>query len=286
MAAQVGGGQKGVGASRHETIDKGTTALIRTPTSGPVAEPPPNSKKQSCPCSGMEKSTISGLGSIPSYSGDFPSPLQVMWYVPSKDEPFRLSVQDKEIKQWIRQAAEYHGIPHILLAVILQQENGPNATEWQKIGQFGERSLTTFAAIMDNVFWDIIPDRIAGGSSGFANMSRKALLSAADYSERMYGRPPLPNSVKYRILGWNQDTRISGDDWKSDLYYCAAHLRQLIDRVTKKRCHSGDINLSQLEKIIAAYNGSGPLAEKYAKDAMKLLADAELGKATLYFYEK
>jgi hypothetical protein len=197
----------------------------------------------------------------------------------------RLYVPDKEIRQWIKQAAEYHGIPHVLLAVILQQENGPNATTTQKVLQFGERSLTTFAAIMDDVFWDVVPDKIAGGSSGFANMSRSALRGAARYSETMYGRPPLPSSVQYRILGWNQDTRVSGDDWKADLYYCAAHLRQLIDRVTHTPCHRGALNLAQLEKVIAAYNGSGALAAKYAKDAMALLARAEKGQDQLYFYQ-
>lgn len=285
MAASRKPGPLGIGAN-EPVIDKGTSALTESPLPGPTGtEPVASNRKRSCPCSGMEKTTISGLGVIPGYSGNFPSPLQVMWYVPGKDEPFRLSVQDKEIRQWIRQAADYHGIPHILLAVILQQENVPQATELQKILQFGERSLTTFAAIMDEVLFDLIPDKIAGGSSGFANMSRNALRSAAEYSEKMYGRPPLPNSVKYRILGWNQDTRISGDDWKSDLYYCAAHLRQLIDYVTKRICHNGAINLTELEKIIAAYNGSGPLAAKYAKDAMKLLSDAASGKASLYFYE-
>lgn len=107
-----------------------------------------------------------------------------MWYVPGKDEPFRLSISDTEIRQWIKQAADYQGIPHILLAVILQQENPPNGTELQKVLQFGERSVTTFAAIMDDVFFDLVPDKVAGGSSGFANMSRSALQSAAEYSCR------------------------------------------------------------------------------------------------------
>lgn len=269
--------------AKNQSIDPGTLARTNTPLPGPILQKHDVFK---CPCSGTENTTISGLNPIMSYTGNLHSPLPVMWYVPGKDEPIRLYIHDNEIRQWVRQAASYHKIPHILLAVILQQENGPNATTTQKVLQFTERSLTTFAAILDSALFDVVPDNIAGGSTGFANMSRNALQSAAIYSEKMYGRPPLPDSVKYRILGWNQDTRVSGDDWKADLYYCAAHLRQLIDYVTNRACHNGSISLSELEKVIAAYNGSGPLANKYAKDAMKLLSDATTGKAKLYFYEK
>ena len=273
--------------TNNPTIDHQTIAKTTSPLPGPqLSTPPALVTERTCPCSGKEKTTISGLAGIQSFSGEFPSPLQVMWYVPSKNEPLRLSVPDKEIRQWIQQAAEYHGIPHILLATILQQENAPSASGGHKILQFGERTVTTFAAIVDKALWDIVPDSIAGGSSGFANMSRRALNSAATYSEKMYGRSPLPVSIRYRIFGWDQDTRISGDDWKADLYYCAAHLRQLIDRITGRPCHNGPINIAQLEKVIAAYNGSGPLAKKYAKDAIRLLSDASAGKAALYFYEQ
>ena len=175
---------------------------------------------------------ITGLGEIASYRGNFPSPLQVMWYVPENDEIFKIKISDSEIRRWIKDAADYHNIPHALLALILQQENAPNAPTWRKIGQFGERTLTTFAAILDENLWDIVPDKISGGSSGFANMSRKTLRGAASYIETEYNKEVLPDNVKYRFLGLEQDTRIPGDDWKADLYYCAAHLRQLIDRVT------------------------------------------------------
>ena len=92
--------------------------------------------------------------------------------------------------------------------------------------------------------------------------------------------------MRYRLLGWDQDTRIPGDDWKADLYYAAAHLRQLIDRVSGAVCHDGALTLEQLRSVIAAYNGSGPLADKYANDAMKTLHDAANGNATLYFYQQ
>lgn len=267
------------------TVDPGTMVRSDSPLPGPLIDAPAVDVPQ-CPCTGAEISTIVGLGTIPSYTGDFPSPLQVMWYTPSGSEPLRVTVPDSEIRSWIKQAAEYHRIPHVLLAVILQQENSPRATGTQKFLQFGERSVTTAASILDDWLWDIVPDKVSGGSSGFANMSRAALRDAARYSQRMYNRPPIPNNVRYRILGYDADTRHSGDDWRSDLYYCAAHLRQLIDRVTGRRCHNGELSLAQLERVIGAYNGSGPLAAKYARDAMKLLNDAASGTATLYFYEQ
>jgi len=237
-------------------------------------------------CTGREKTVIAGLKKIASYKGDFPSPLQTMWYVPESHEIFKLKISDTEIRRWIKNAATYHGIPHALLALILQQENGPNATTFQKVGQFAERSITTFGAIVDKHLWGIFPDAISKGSSGFANMSRAALVDAAEYTESQYGKNPLSNEARYRALGWDQDTRVSGDDFRADLYYCSAHLRQLIDRVIGSPCHNGPITMAQLRAVIKGYNGSGAMAEKYADDAMKTLNGAIVGTSKLYFYEE
>jgi hypothetical protein len=64
-----------------------------------------------------------------------------------------------------------------------------------------------------------------------------------------------------------------------------AHLRQLIDRIMGTIPYRGALNLGQIEKICAAYNGSGPLAKKYGKDAIKRLDKAANGEEPLYFYE-
>lgn len=254
-------------------------------TTTPASERDPKEIRY-CRCTGKEKTTLVDFQTIPSHSGELPSPLQIMWYVPETKEILRTSFSDSEIRGWIKQAAEYHGIPHILLVVILQQENSPKAGKWHQTLQFGERSLTTFFAIVDKYAFDAVPDKVSGGSSGFANMSRATLQKAANYTEDYYCKEPLPEDVRYRTFGYDQDTRIPGDDWKADLYYAAAHLRELIDRVTGSKCHSGPLDNEQLKKVIAAYNGSGPLAEKYASDAMQLLENAKTGQATLYFYEK
>ncbi len=239
-----------------------------------------------CRCTGKEVTTVTGYDAVPSYTGELPSPLQIMWYVPKTKELLKTSFSDTEIRVWIKQAAAYHGVPHILLALILQQENGPNGSKFLQAMQFGERSLTTFLAIVDSVAFDLVPDKGAGGSSGFANMSRATLQNSVKYTENYYCKKPMPEDVQYRIFGWDQDTRIPGDDWKADLYYAAGHLRELIDRVTGTRCHHGALTQEQLKKVVAGYNGSGPKAEKYSSDAMALLEKAKAGTARLYFYEK
>jgi hypothetical protein len=225
-------------------------------------------------------------GKIPSYTGSFPAPLPVMWYVPANaGEVLKVWFPPSEIRGWVREAAAYHDVPHELAAVILQQENGPNATLIQKLGQFAERSLTTFFAIVDEAALDLVPDKISGGSAGIANLSRATLRDAANYIESTYDKKVLPPNVRDRVLGWKQDTRIQGDDLKSDLYYMTAHLRQLIDRVTGKPKFSGELTLEQMEKVCAGYNGSGPLAAEYGRDAMARLKTAADGGTPLYFFQ-
>ena len=60
---------------------------------------------------------------------------------------------------------------------------------------------------------------------------------------------------------------------------------QLVDRITGKKCYQGPLTKEQIERIAAAYNGSGPMAEKYGQDAMLVLQKAESGETPLYFYE-
>lgn len=184
------------------------------------------------------------IGEIPSYHGDFPSPFPLMWYVPDNaKEILKIHYEPKEIRKWVSDAAKFHEIPYLLLATILQQENCPNATYIQKVLQFGERTLTTGLAIADKYSGDRLPDyiewkgkkiNITKGSSGIANMSTSALIGGIEHAKNVYNREPMPDAVKYRIVGFNQDTRISGDDLRADLYYASAHLRQLIDRIMRK----------------------------------------------------
>jgi hypothetical protein len=116
-------------------------------------------------------------------------------------------------------------------------------------------------------------------------MSRKTLRDAATYVERVYKKPVMPLSVKVRVRSFDADTRIQGNDLRADLYYMTAHLRQLIDRITGTKKYQGALSLDQVAKIAAAYNGSGKLATKYGKDAVRRLTRAVAGEEPLYFYE-
>jgi hypothetical protein len=243
-----------------------------------------------CQCCGDFKVVISGLNEISSYKGEFPSPFQIMNYTPSKTERLlhQIYVPDSTIRQWIKEAAVYHGIPHEMLAVILQQENAPKASKWKQFLQFGERTLTTTAAQIDQSLWDLFPDKVADGSAGFMNMRRPTLKSTIKYTKENYCKKLMPSNVAERIgylYDSNVDEGIQGSDWRADLYYGAAHIRELIDRVMGK-CSNGNISLEQVEKVFISYNGSGVIANKYGKDAITLLKNASEGKQILYFYEK
>jgi hypothetical protein len=252
-----------------------------------------NSITQERICTGKEVSNIPGsIENIPNYNGDFPSPFPLMWYAPENDEILKTYFSPQEIRKWVNDACIYHGIPYVILAAILQNENvpPPEGEAWKDIFQFGERSATTALAILDAALWDSIPDqmfgkRISSGSSGLVNLSRQTLVNAAKYTENVYGKPPLPEYVRYRLLGWDQDTRIPGDDAKADLYYAAAHIRELIDRTIGTTCHSGTLSLEQVSNVIGAYNGSGEGAKKYAIRAMENIQRAVDGQDYLYFYQ-
>jgi hypothetical protein len=231
--------------------------------------------------------TITGLGPIQSFTGPFPAPIQMMLYFPrNSGEVCQLFFAASRVRGWVRDAAKYLDVPHVLAATILQQENNPRASNLKQFLQFGERFLTTGAAIVDALAFDLVPDRVAKTSSGIANLCRPTLRDAANYIERVYKMPVIPDDVKYMVLGLNLDQRIQGFDWHCDLYYMCAYLRQLIDRkMNKNKPYQGPLTLEQVQTICAAYNGSGPDAATYAQDAVKRMTDAAAGKEPLYFYE-
>ena len=235
-----------------------------------------------CECSGNESASYIHENKIPSFNKPFKSPIKLYWMNIHKD--VGLVISDSEVRKWVKDACVYHKIPHILLSLILQNENNPNAPGWRKAAQFAERTVTTASNIVDQLIF-IIPDTVSKGSSGLANVSDKALAAGVDNSLKKYCRPPIPTSIVKNIIGLSTDTRISGDDWRNALYYAAAHLRYLIDRELGN-CYNGTMTTEQLKTIIKAYNGSGPEAEKYANNALKNLELALTNKGTLYFYEK
>lgn len=247
---------------------------------------------------------IKDLGFIPSYKGEFPSPLTLMWYAPT-DEELRIAkkeISDKipatKIRNWVKDASKYHGIPHVLLAALLQNENPireKGALGWlHNLAQFIERSGTTFIQIIDEKAGDIIPDkigntRIASGSSGIANLTRVNLRVAIKYTKEVYNRDIIPTYVRYRNSGYDSYTKISGDDLKNDLYYTSAYIRRLIDIITSNNYDPNEgITIEQAEQVLTLYNGplERPEAKAYGKRAISHILKAKEGILDLYFYEE
>lgn len=231
--------------------------------------------------------TMPGDENIPSYTGGLPSPFPLIPNMRDDGDTWPVAtVTPSELRGWVQDASEYHGVPPAMLAVILQQENNPNASGMDKFLQAGERALTTGLSWLDDVVGDIIPDQFSRGSTGLANMSDGTLQETLAYHQQNFpGTPVVPGAVADRLWGMNADTGISGVDTEVDMYYAAAHLRQLIDEVTGEPGFSGELTPEQTQAVFTAYNGSGPMAEQYGEDAMALLNGANSGKETLYFYE-
>lgn len=227
---------------------------------------------------------------VQNYTGSFPAPLPVMNYLPESDELFKPWYPASEIRGWVQDASEYQQVPQIMLATILQQENVPTAPMWRKGLQFLEREGSTLYMGADAMSGDRLPDvvfgkKIGNQSSGFANMMPRTLRGAVTYTETTYERSVLSEDARVRAFGLSADTRVPGADWKADLYYAAAHLRELIDRETGQT-GAENLTLDQAWRVFRDYNGSGPPAEKYANDAMERMFKAAEGSVPLYFFER
>jgi hypothetical protein len=104
------------------------------------------------------------------------------------------------------------------------------------------------------------------------------------YTKEKYGRPIVPSDKSHLDYGF------AGDDIEVDMYYLAAHVRQLIDERVMgkgKSCAKGEITLRQLWEVFADYNGPNrKVSGTYANDAMAKLKGAYNGAVVLYFYEE
>jgi hypothetical protein len=229
-----------------------------------------------------------GGGRTKGYPGDPPPDVPpnvtkiTTYFKPSFIAGFPVSVEEEiEIKRWIYDACRYNDVPVVLMAVILQQENGSGASIGRKQLQAGERESQTTLAQLEERLGVRLPGilgKAAGGSTGIANLSRATLRNAASYLETVYHRPPIPDSIRKE----KGDPRIAGIDEQIDLYYMSALLRQLIDHRVKVG-YSGNLTDEQLRLVARDYNGSGKDAEKYGSDALAKLKAARHGKAPLRF---
>ncbi|MCB2254206.1 hypothetical protein KTQ74_20020 [Pseudomonas chlororaphis] len=87
------------------------------------------------------------------------------------------------------------------------------------------------------------PEKLNKDGQDYVKAGAGASTQTADTQpievENYYCKKNMLEDVQYRIFGCDHDTRIPGDDWKTDLYYAAGHLRELIDRVAGTRWHHG-----------------------------------------------
>lgn len=91
-----------------------------------------------CECSGNESASYIHENKIPSFNKPFKSPIKLYWMNIHKD--VGLVISDSEVRKWVKDSCVYHKIPHILLSLILQNENNPNAPGWrQAIGALKNR---------------------------------------------------------------------------------------------------------------------------------------------------
>lgn len=194
---------------------------------------------------------------------------------PSREVPGN---QETSIKRWIYDASRYNNVPVVLMAIILQQENAPNVSETVKQLQAGERRVQTLAGLNDDQYWGVMPDKVAGGSTGIANLSRQTLRDASVYLETHYHKPAIPDAIRQD----KGDPRLAGIDEQLDLYYMSALLRQLIDRHVSQ-ASIGNLSDEAIARVAQAYNGSGPKAVKYGRDAVARLNAARQGTAPLLF---
>ncbi len=197
-----------------------------------------------CICTGSEVTQLEGFENISNFSGE--GYLEPQYLTDNELVGLSKLEWSNKVRSWVKNASLYHGIPKAMLAIIIQQENGQNATDFQKLGQFVERSIQRAAGTAAQVGYKNYPEKISGGSTGIVNMTRSTLKKAAEYIEENYCKPVLPDSVRYQKINLplakeivDRDVRHAGTSIHVDLYYCAAILRMLIDDQTGKKCHKG-----------------------------------------------
>ncbi|SFR38615.1 hypothetical protein SAMN04488002_1073 [Litoreibacter janthinus] len=117
------------------------------------------------------------------------------------------------------------------------------------------------------------------------NMSDATLNNAIEYTLTTYCKNPIADRDRYAMFGIDSDLRITGYDMIADFYYCAAHIRQNIDALLGGPCFTGVLDDSQMARVIAAYNGTGPAAARYGQEGVDAIDGAICRSGSLYWYE-
>jgi hypothetical protein len=278
--------QKSVNDWNKANIQKATTTCTR-PVEGEANKSEATISRK-CTCDGSESTQLQGFDHINSFLGE--GYLDPKYFIDNELIGLSKLEWSNKVRRWVKEASQYHGVPQMMLATIIEQENGQNATEFQKFGQSVERIIQMTAGTAEQTGYKDYPDQISGGSTGIVNMTRGTLQKAVKYIQDNYCRPLMPNSVRYQtlnlLLGQNvidRDVGHAGTSIHVDLYYCAALLRMLIDDQTGKKCHKGALTKEQAQQVFRFYNG--PAGHRYGQDAISKLERANQG-GVLYYYAK
>ncbi len=224
---------------------------------------------------------LTAFGKIPSYTGD------VMPII----EQSEFRVTPEEFRATLARAAAYHDVPLALAASILQNENQPYATDFQKAGQFIERSLQTDLALLGTelgmrtfnreTFVGEVRDKLFNGSSGIANLKPATARQAINYVENTLHYPAVPVGIAERST-----TPVPGVNWEHDMYYFGATLRQAIDLVTGTPAYTGPLSAEQFEYVASRYVGFREnVYTDYSQRAVQNVSDAISGQRPLYYYQ-
>lgn len=253
-----------------------------------------------CSCKEKNVAVTTEYSSIPSGSSEG-------YLEPSYFSGVHLDASSKQefaayLRVNIKNAANYYGVPPLIIATIIEQENGEKAGKFQKIGQSAERAIQMTLSLMDQTDYNDWPKDVLnlndkktaqgvyGGSAGIFNMTKRTIDKATKHIEDNYCKPVLPSDVRYKeipnLTGQTKvdmDTRYAGRDIQVDCYYCAAIVRQLIDDQVGK-CFSGKLTKSQLQEVFKLYNG--PKGDKYGVDSIAKLDAAAAKSKEMYYYEQ
>ncbi len=170
----------------------------------------------------------------------------------------------------VAKAASWTGVPAELLAAVLQNENSPKATGFDRALQGVERSVQSF---------------VGSGSTGFGNVKPETLTEAKGVFRKFY---------KWPILGPGVKDVDQNDNVETDIYHAAAVLRDGLNKAWSAGARSlnktefkkfeyypyfgGTVTEDVATQAMGHYNGWGDGAKTYGEDGLR-----RIQKQPLYF---
>lgn len=163
------------------------------------------------------------------------------------------------LRETVGKAADWACVPPAMLAAVLQNENSPKATPWQRALQGAERNIQRLIGI---------------GSTGFGNVKPETLKHVTNLFKKFYKRSVLGRGIKNQGQSKHAET---------DIYHAAAALRdglnkawsaerslnlQLGGRYKYYPYFGGTVTEDVAIRAMGHYNGMGNAALSYGKTAM------------------